>query len=286
MYGKIFASMFDGTLGTKGPWQALVTFQQMLVLCDDHGEVDMTPEALSRRTTIPLEIITIGLAALQEPDPDSRSPEEEGRRIVRLSDHRAWGWRIVNYAHYRAIRSKEERREYMREYQRERRVAGDDGRKHLSTPVNNVTQAVSSKQYAVSRKHKAKTTTTSADAERDTDDPAGFAACWSAYPKRAGGNSRAQALKAYRARLASGASPADLLAGTQRYAAFVRQTGKEGSEYVKQAATFYGPGEHYLESWDAPSVVPIETERDRQRRRVYELAALEREQGQPMGVAS
>lgn len=109
-------------------------------------------------------------------------------------------------------------------------------------------------------------------------DPADFAACWAAYPKRAGGNSRALALKAWTARRAAGASGADLLAGTQRYAAFVRATGKEGTEYVKQAATFYGPGEHYLEPWDAPSVsvVPSETERDRQRRRVLEIAAMER----------
>ena len=26
MYGKVFVQMYDGTLGTQGPWQALVTF--------------------------------------------------------------------------------------------------------------------------------------------------------------------------------------------------------------------------------------------------------------------
>jgi hypothetical protein len=151
--------MYDGTLATKGPWQAIVTFQQFIALCDAAGWVDMTPDAISRRTTIPLEIIQVGINALEQADPDSRSPAEEGRRIVRLSPDRAWGWRIVNHEHYKKLRAAEERREYFRDYQRERR----------STPVNNgsqpltngqhslngvhdVTDAVSSKQYAVSSK--------------------------------------------------------------------------------------------------------------------------------------
>jgi len=122
MYGKLFAQMYDGTLGTKGPWQALVTFQQLVILADKHGELDMTIEAIARRTTIPIEIIREGIEALEQPDPDSRSPALEGRRIDRLNADRDWGWRIVNYAHYRSIRTQDERRDYMKIYQRERRA--------------------------------------------------------------------------------------------------------------------------------------------------------------------
>ena len=122
MYGKLFAQMYDGTLGTKGPWQALVTFQQLVILADKHGELDMTIEAIARRTTIPIEIIREGIKALEQPDPDSRSPALEGRRIDRLNADRDWGWRIVNYAHYRSIRTQDDRREYMKHYQRERRA--------------------------------------------------------------------------------------------------------------------------------------------------------------------
>ncbi len=122
MYGKLFAQMYDGTLGTKGPWQALVTFQQLIILADKKGEVDMTAEAIARRTTIPLKVIQVGIDALEQPDPHSRTPDEDGRRIVKLSDNRDWGWRVVNYDHYRKIRSAEERREYMKQYMRERRV--------------------------------------------------------------------------------------------------------------------------------------------------------------------
>lgn len=124
IYGKLFEQMYDGTLATKGPWQALVTFQQLIILADLHGVVDMTAEAVSRRTTIPIEIIRVGIRALLKPDPSSRSHDEDGRRIVQLSDTRNWGWRIVNYGKYRAIRSQEERREYMRNLMAERRAAG------------------------------------------------------------------------------------------------------------------------------------------------------------------
>lgn len=122
MYGKVFTSMYDGTLATKGPWQALVTFQQMIVLADKDGVVDMTADAISRRTSIPLEIITTGIAELSLPDPESRSAAEDGRRIVLLEGHRTWGWQIVNYAKYAALRSAEERREYMRIAQAEHRA--------------------------------------------------------------------------------------------------------------------------------------------------------------------
>lgn len=121
MYGKIFASMYDGTLTTVGPWEALVTFQQFIILADVEGNVDMTLEAISRRTTIPVDILSTGVTALLLPDRESRSPDHDGRRLIPLSDTRAWGWKIVNYQHYRSIRNAEDRREYMRNYQANRR---------------------------------------------------------------------------------------------------------------------------------------------------------------------
>lgn len=149
MYGKVFTSMYDGTLATRGPWQALVTFQQMIVLSDKHGVVDMTAEAISRRTTIPLEILLTGIAALEQPDDQSRTPDLDGRRIIRLNGTREWGWQIVNYVHYRNMRSAEERRDYMRKYQREYRAKQKIVNQNVNS-VSNINQ--SSKQYAVCNK--------------------------------------------------------------------------------------------------------------------------------------
>ncbi|KPK66561.1 MAG: hypothetical protein AMS21_02040 [Gemmatimonas sp. SG8_38_2] len=99
MYGKIFKSMFDGSLVASG-WEAIITFMVLIVFADKDGEVDMTPQALSNRTTIPLEIIERGLAALMEPDPHSRSDENDGRRIELSAPPRPWGWRVINYEVY------------------------------------------------------------------------------------------------------------------------------------------------------------------------------------------
>ena len=112
------------------------------------------------------------------------------------------------------------------------------------------------------------TTTTAADAaaelvedavmrkkariETKTEEQPAFVAAWERYPMRAGGNSRKLAHRAFAARVAEGVPLADLIAAVDRYAAFVRATGREGTEYVKQAATFFGPGEHWREGWDVP----------------------------------
>lgn len=122
MYGKLFASMFTGSL--HGHWQAIVTFQQMVILADKDGTVEATPAALSAITSIPLDIIEAGIAVLEAPDPNSRTPGEDGRRITRINPDRPWGWHITNYAHYRAIRTAEDRREYHKNYWHTRKKQG------------------------------------------------------------------------------------------------------------------------------------------------------------------
>jgi hypothetical protein len=84
------------------------------------------------------------------------------------------------------------------------------------------------------------------------DDDPRFAALWLAYPRRTGGNSRADAFAAWRARVTAGVDPAAMLAGVERYAAYIRAIGEEGTRYVKQAKTFLGPAQHWAESWDVP----------------------------------
>lgn len=120
MYAKIFESIYDGSL--RRDWKALIVFQQLLVLCDEEGFVDKTPDAISSRTTIPLDIIQHGLRILSSPDADSRSLDEDGRRIVLTNPPRTWGWRIVNYREYRDIRNAEDLRLYWRGQKREQRL--------------------------------------------------------------------------------------------------------------------------------------------------------------------
>lgn len=82
---------------------------------------------------------------------------------------------------------------------------------------------------------------------RETDPE--FEEAWALYPKRDGGNSPTDALRAWRARVKAGVSPSDLIAGTKRYAAYCAKEKKVGTQFVMQAVRFYGKGEHYAEAW-------------------------------------
>lgn len=142
-------------------------------------------------------------------------------------------------------------------------IRSEAGRKGAGK-TNSKIPAIATAIAAANRPAIAHTTTTTTTSSKPScaipshgvvseDEPQGFSDCWEAYPKRAGGNSRKEAEKVYRARLKAGVLPADLLSGVQRYAAFIRATGKEGSSYVKQASTFFGPGEHWLEAYELPT---------------------------------
>lgn len=234
MYGKIFESMYDGTLSAD--WKAMVTFQQFIVLADSEGVVDYTPPALSRRTGIPLEIIEHGIEKLEQPDKYSRSADSDGRRIVLIDDHRPWGWLIVNYEHYRDIAKQSDRRENTKERVRrfrEKQAQDTDSKemKRHVTPCNaDVTPLsvyVSVSKSVVSKLKEV-------------------------YPKRAGSQPWSRTEKAINARLQENHTADEILDGAQRYADFVRATEKEGTEFVMMAATFCGPEKHFLEPWTPP----------------------------------
>lgn len=74
-----------------------------------------------------------------------------------------------------------------------------------------------------------------------------------AFPRRSGGQPWPKAEKAINARLTDGATWEEIIAGTHRYASFCQLTGKVGTEYVMQAATFCGPDKRFLEDWRPPA---------------------------------
>jgi len=119
MYGKIFESIYEGSL--YGHFEAIVTFQALIVLADEDGLIDISPQALAGKTSIPEEVIKKGLKVLQQSDPHSRSQAEDGKRLVLLDEGREFGWRIVNYQYYRDLSSRQETREKARERKRRQR---------------------------------------------------------------------------------------------------------------------------------------------------------------------
>lgn len=109
MYAKIFAQILDSSI-VEFP-ETRFTFMDFLILADSDGVVDMTHEAIARRTNRPLDVIRKTITELEAPDPRSRTKDAKGARLKRLDDHRDWGWVIVNYDKFRRMATDLQRRE-------------------------------------------------------------------------------------------------------------------------------------------------------------------------------
>lgn len=84
-------------------WQARLVFVGMLALSDKDGVVDIHHvDILAHRLNLPVEDVETGLAVLEAPDGRSRTPDHDGRRVLRNGDH----WLIVNKEKYREYRTR------------------------------------------------------------------------------------------------------------------------------------------------------------------------------------
>jgi hypothetical protein len=119
-FAKLDKGILDSSLMDEDPMTRLV-FILMLAAADRHGVVEMTPGRLAKRIGLDLSTVVAALERLTRPDEDSKSPDEDGRRLVPLGEGQR-GWRIVNYVRYRDARDDEERRRYKTEWQRRKRA--------------------------------------------------------------------------------------------------------------------------------------------------------------------
>ncbi len=99
-YTPLFQSLTTGTL--CGKWPDIGLWPIVLSLADKTGVVDVTPDYLARITGLALGDVTACMERFCGPDPYSRTPTDEGRRLALIDpEHRAWGWKILNHAQYR-----------------------------------------------------------------------------------------------------------------------------------------------------------------------------------------
>jgi hypothetical protein len=98
-YTPVFGSVFTGSL--CGQYPDTAAWLYLLALADRNGHVDVTPEYISAITGMPVQMLVESINRFLQPDPKSRNPADDGRRLVRLDPQRPWGWRIVNHAAYR-----------------------------------------------------------------------------------------------------------------------------------------------------------------------------------------
>lgn len=117
MFAKVFKSIYYGSLRREPVAREVFVF--MLCHSDRHGVVEyVTPEMIATLIGRAYDEVQVAIGVLESPDPESGTPTEDGRRLVRLTR----GWRIVNYLPYRGTRDEEDRREQNRQAQARHRV--------------------------------------------------------------------------------------------------------------------------------------------------------------------
>jgi len=116
----------------RGHSDLILVFVNILCHADQDGMVDRHWRAIADETGLPDERVQAALLALESPDTESRTRTDDGRRLRRIDPERDWGWQIINFKHYRALRNDDERREYMRNLMRNKR------KQQAVAPVSNL----------------------------------------------------------------------------------------------------------------------------------------------------
>lgn len=115
-YTPIFDSVFRGSLCGKYP--DLPVWLVLLAMMERGGIVDAHPAHIARMSGIPQQDIEEAIGRFCEPDPESRTPDFDGRRLQPL-EGRGFGWRVLNHDKYREKARK-------RDYDEHRTVSGAD----------------------------------------------------------------------------------------------------------------------------------------------------------------
>jgi hypothetical protein len=119
-YVKLFASITESTIWTE-PAGTRLTWIAMLARANMRGEVFASIPGLARLANVSLQECEAALRTLLSPDPYSRTPDFEGRRIEPI----AGGWRLLNFVRFDRARNDtdaaEREAERKREWDREHR---------------------------------------------------------------------------------------------------------------------------------------------------------------------
>lgn len=136
MFVKLFTQILDSSIADDRRLRHF--FTDLLLCADPKGYVSMTDSAIARRIGASMDEVTWGLDQLSSPDPRSKTLDFEGRRIERL-EGTGYGWRIINFENYKAMKSADDMREKTKERVRKfRESKRTQGKSHDVTLGNAV----------------------------------------------------------------------------------------------------------------------------------------------------
>jgi hypothetical protein len=104
-YTKLAKSILTSTLWMEDD-HTRIAWLTMLAMADKNGEVQASIPGLANVARIPVESARAAIVKFLSPDPDSRTKDDEGRRIQEIKG----GWLLINHAEYRQLASDEDRK--------------------------------------------------------------------------------------------------------------------------------------------------------------------------------
>lgn len=131
-YTKLFGSILESTVWLESP-PVKVVWITMLAMADRDGVVEASVPGLAKRAGVDRVYCDQALATFAAPDPDSRTKDHDGRRIVEVPG----GWRLLNYDRHRQRASRDEALEKAAE--RQRRFRERHAKSRRVTDVTTVT---------------------------------------------------------------------------------------------------------------------------------------------------
>lgn len=118
MYGKLYEQTFTGSMVGKGP-VIFATWAYVIAHAKPPGVVELNPALIAAAIGCKKEEIDEAIAYLCAPDENSRSKDQEGRRLVRTGQ---FAYSIPTFEHYHSARNHDERRTYNRIAKRKSRA--------------------------------------------------------------------------------------------------------------------------------------------------------------------
>jgi hypothetical protein len=140
VYVKLFGTILDSSIWATD-LATRVVWITMLAMADEFGIVSASVGGLARRACVSEKECAKALKNLLSPDPDSRTKEHDGRRIEPLEG----GWRLLNYAKYRELRTRKQMADAMRQT-RHRHSKRDTSRQPVTS--HDVTTEAEAEAYA------------------------------------------------------------------------------------------------------------------------------------------
>ena len=119
MYGKLFSQTFSGSMVGKGS-TVFAIWAYVVAHTKPPGIVELNPVLIAAQIGTTAADVESAIEYLCAADPNSRTPDHEGRRMIREGQYQ---YSVPNYMRYRGLRNEEERREQDRERKRRSREA-------------------------------------------------------------------------------------------------------------------------------------------------------------------